>query len=194
MAAALLLCVVMKFTRRDFIKIGGVAGGAALASGLGTSWWGLQAHELPDPKTDGDHIVPTFCELCFWKCGVLAYVKNDRVYKLEGNPRHPLSAGKLCPRGAGGVGALYDPDRLQRPLIRERSGVSERWREASWEEALGYTARRLLDVKAKHGAGAIALFSHGHGGAFFKTLVKALGSTNIVAPSNDQCRGPRDTG
>ena len=31
MAAALLLCVAMRFTRRDFIKIGGVAGGAALA-------------------------------------------------------------------------------------------------------------------------------------------------------------------
>jgi thiosulfate reductase/polysulfide reductase chain A len=179
--------------RRSFLKIvgGGVAAGAALTTlGLGGR---------PNDATAAsegivpDRVVPTFCELCFWKCGVLAYVKDGRVYKLEGNPKHPLSQGKLCPRGAGGLGALYDPDRLQHPLIRERSGGSERWRKASWEEALSLTATRLSDVKRKHGAGAIALFSHGCGGTFFKMLLKAMGSSNIVAPSNDQCRGPRET-
>lgn len=125
---------------------------------------------------------------------MLAYVKDDKVYKLEGNPKHPLSKGKLCPRGAGGVGALYDPDRLKRPLIRERVGDAQSWREASWDEALDLTARRLAEVKEKYGAQSIALFSHGQGGAFFKTLLKALGGSTVVAPSHDQCRGPRESG
>lgn len=181
--------------RRTFLKISGatVVGGLAGSVGLVTSKDAKAAAQ--DHSVVPDRVVPTFCELCFWKCGVLAYVKDEKVYKLEGNPKHPLSNGKLCPRGAGGgIGALYDPDRLERPLIRTRVGGEEKWREASWEEALTYTASRLTDVKEKYGAPSIALYSHGHGGGFFKTLVKALGSTTILAPSNDQCRGPRETG
>ena len=43
---------------------------------------------------------------------------EERVTKLVGNPAHPLSRGRLCPRGAGATGLLYDPDRLRRPLVR----------------------------------------------------------------------------
>ncbi len=181
--------------RRSFLRISGatVIGGLAGSVGLFPA---ADAHGAGQARSvTPDRVVPTFCELCFWKCGVLAYVKDEQVYKLEGNPRHPLSNGKLCPRGAGGgIGALYDPDRLRRPLIRTRVGEEEKWREASWDEALSFTARRLLDVQAKHGGPSIALYSHGHGGTFFKSLVKALGSATILAPSNDQCRGPRETG
>ena len=179
--------------RRTFLRISGttVVGAAAVSAGLATlptkSW-------ANDRVLSPDRVVPTFCELCFWKCGVLAYVKDEKVYKLEGNPKHPLSNGKLCPRGTGGIGALYDSDRLKTPLIRTKVNGEDKWREATWDEALTYTATRLNEVKAKYGAQSIALFSHGHGGAFFKTLVKAMGSTTIVAPSNDQCRGPRETG
>ena len=71
----------MAFTRRDFIRIGAV-GGTVAAAGLTTNWWDLQAHPIPNPKTDGDHVVPSFCELCFWKCGVLAHVKDGKVTKI----------------------------------------------------------------------------------------------------------------
>jgi thiosulfate reductase/polysulfide reductase chain A len=56
-----------------------------------------------DPGTDGDTVVPSFCELCFWKCGILAHVTTGRVTKIQGNPKDPLSNGMLCPRGAGRV-------------------------------------------------------------------------------------------
>lgn len=177
--------------RRSFLKITGLA--AAAASG-GVWSLGARSAQANDTGIVPDRVVPTFCELCFWKCGVLAYVKDEKVYKLEGNPKHPLSNGKLCPRGTGGLGALYDPDRLKHPLIRTTVNGKDEWRQASWDEALTYTAKRLTEVKAKYGAESIALFSHGHGGAFFKTLMKAMGSSTIVAPSNDQCRGPRETG
>lgn len=179
--------------RRRFLKISGgtVLGGlAALAGGnlLSRDRW-VEAKGITP-----DRVVPSFCELCFWKCGVLAYVKDDRVYKIEGNPKHPLSNGRLCPRGAGAVGALYDPDRLRQPLLRSKVHGEEKWRPVTWDEALDFTAKRLSEIKAKHGAGSVALFSHGHGGSFFKTLLKAMGSANVVAPSYDQCRGPRMAG
>ncbi len=179
-------------SRRTFLKVAGgsVLGGLAASAGLfGRA---VSAQELSGIVPD--RVVPSFCELCFWKCGVLAYVKDEKVYKIEGNPKHPLSNGMLCPRGAAAVGALYDPDRLRQPLLRVEEKGAQKWKPVSWEEALDFTARRLTGIKAKYGAGAIAVFSHGHGGGFFKTLLKGMGSGNVVAPSYDQCRGPRMTG
>lgn len=182
-------------TRRRFIQIGGAAAGAVAAgTGLVTRWWGLDGDEVADPGTDGDRVVPTFCELCFWKCGVLAHVRDGRVTKITGNPKHPLSRGRLCPRGTGGVGLLYDPDRLRRPMIRRQRRGDDVFEEVAWPAALDYTAENLLKIKEKYGPEAVALYSHGYGGSWFKHLLQAYGSANIAAPSYAQCRGPREVG
>jgi len=74
-------------SRREFIKISGATVGAAtVGSGFVNKFWGLDRDAVEDPNTDGDKVVPTFCELCFWKCGVLAHVRNGRVTKIVGNP------------------------------------------------------------------------------------------------------------
>ncbi len=186
----------MAGTRRQFIKIGSAGlGAAAFGSGLFTKWWGLDADRVHDPATDGDRVVATFCELCFWKCGVLAHVKNGRVTKLVGNPEHPLSLGRLCPRGTGGTGLLYDPDRLKKPLLRRHGARGDQtFEEVSWEEALDFTAGKLEEIRRKYGPEAVALFSHGYGGSFFKTLMTAYGSSSVAAPSYAQCRGAREVG
>ena len=182
-------------TRRKFIAIGGGAALAAAAgTGLTTRWWGLDPDPIHDPGTEGERVVPTFCELCFWKCGVLAHVKDGVVTKITGNPAHPLSRGRLCPRGAGGTGLLYDPDRLKTPLIRDSKRGEQVFREATWDEALDLIAKKMLEIREKYGPEAFALFLHGYGGSWFKHLMKAYGSPNISAPSYAQCRGPREVG
>jgi len=182
----------MAFTRRTFIKIGAVAGGVAAASGLTTNWWNLQAHTIRDPKTDGDRVVPSFCELCFWKCGVLAHVKNGRVTKVVGNPAHPLSKGRLCPRGEAATALLYDPDRLKQPLLRRSKRGEQVFEAVSWSAALDETAKQMDAIRAKYGPEAFALFTHGWGGSWFTRLMQAYGSPNVAAPSYAQCRGPRE--
>ncbi len=180
--------------RREFIRIGSGVAGATMLGGVTTDWFGLYANPLPDPDTNGDRVVPSFCELCFWKCGILAHVKNGRVTKIKGNPRDPLSRGHLCPRGAGGTGLLYDPDRLKKPMIRVDSRGSQRFEEVSWDAALNEVAENFERIKGLYGASALALFSHGYGGNWMKHLFKAYGSQNIAAPSYAQCRGPREVG
>ncbi len=183
----------MGFTRREFIQIGAATGGAAIATGLPTKWWGLDADSIEDPNTGG-RTVATFCELCFWGCGVLAHVRNGKVTKLTGNPDHPLSKGMLCPRGAGGTGLLYDPDRLKTPLIRVKKRGEDVFEAVSWDAALSKTAEELDKIRRNHGPEALALFTHGSGGSWFKNLMKAYGSPNVGAPSYAQCRGPREAG
>ncbi len=182
-------------SRRQFIQIGGAAvGGAAVVSGLTTRWWGLDGNPVPDPGTEGDRVVSTFCELCFWGCGVDAHVRDGRVTKLTGNKEHPLSRGMLCPRGAGGTGLLYDPDRLKKPLVRRQKRGEDVFEEVSWDAALNKVGEGLLEVKRKYGPEAVALFTHGSGGSWFKHFMKAWGSPNVGAPSYAQCRGPREAG
>lgn len=185
--------MAIRMRRRTFIKMAGMATvGMAGAGGLGGA--AIKA-ALGDTAATGEtKEVQTFCELCFWKCGMTAKVRNGRVVKLEGNPNHPLSNGKLCPRGNGATGLLYDPDRLKTPMIRVNKRGGDQFREASWDEALDFTAEKMLDIKKKYGPECLALFYHGFGAAPLKHLIHAYGSPNVAAPSYAQCRGPREVG
>jgi thiosulfate reductase/polysulfide reductase chain A len=103
-------------SRRRFLKITAATFGA-----------GVAAAHLPgrtplafaaDAGAKGVQTVPTFCEMCFWRCGGIAHVRDGKLWKFEGNPIDPQSRGRLCPRGTGAVGSHFDPDRLQKPLVR----------------------------------------------------------------------------
>ncbi len=179
-------------SRRRFLKITGAGAGVAAAAGTLGSLPGL--HAAKGPIERGIRTVPTFCDLCFWKCNAIATVKDGVLWKIEGNPDDPLSRGRLCPRGTGGVGAHFDSARLRAPLLRASVRGEEKWTEVTWDEALGHVAEKMQEIKAAYGPEAVALFSHGLGGTFLKHTVKAFGSPNSAAPSFAQCRGPRDVG
>lgn len=186
----------MDVSRRKFLKITGASIGLVAASStIGTIVKKSNA-QLDKSKEDNKGIkkIPTYCDICFWKCGAVAYVKNGKLWKIEGNPDDPLSKGRLCPRGTGGIGAHFDKDRLKSPLIRKNNRGEEEWVAVTWDEALTYIADKMQKIKSNYGPEAMAFFSHGIGGNFLKHLIKAYGSANIAAPSFAQCRGPRDVG
>ena len=139
-------------------------------------------------------LIATNCEMCFWRCGVLAEVKDGKVLKLQGNPNHPLTKGKLCARGNAGTQLLYDPDRLKYPQVRTGDRGSGKLKRVSWDEALDQFAARLKEIKQKYGPEAVAVFPHGVGSGFFSTLMKAYGTPNSAEPAFAQCKGPRDVG
>ena len=160
------------------LKLGPLAGSSAIAGPL-------------DPGTDGK-VTRSVCEVCFWKCGIQGHAHGDRLIKIQGNPLHPLSNGKLCPRGVGGPGLAHDPDRLVKPLLRVGPRGSEEFKPVEWEEALTFLANKLDELRKKYGPESVAMFNHGAGASWFKHLFQAYGTANIGAPSFSQCRGPRD--
>ena len=101
----------------------------------------------------------TFGEMCFWKCGVDAHVRDGKVVKLTGQKDHPLSNGRLCPRGAGGLGLLYDPDRLAHPLIRETIKGKQQFRKASWDEAMTVVGENVKKIGQEFGPGSLVSFT-----------------------------------
>jgi thiosulfate reductase/polysulfide reductase chain A len=178
-------------SRRRFLKIGAGTGAAVALAARGESWADLLGPAAADDQIER---IPTYCDLCFWKCAAIASTKNGKLWKIEGNPADPLSRGRLCPRGTGGVGTYYDTDRLTAPLVRRRNRGEDEWVAVTWDEALGEIATKMKAIAAAHGPEAMAFFSNGIGANFLKHTLKAYGTPNLVAPSYAQCRGPRDIG
>ncbi len=189
-----------QFSRREFIKIGGLGlGGAAVGTGIAHSVLGGlgTSPALANPVLSGaiDGVVsttPTVCEICFWKCAGWVHAVDGQPWKITGNEADTHCNGRLCPRGTGGLGAYLDEDRLRTPLIRTSAHGKQAFREASWDEALTHIAEKLQKIADEHGPECVALFTHGSGGSFFKHVLRAYGSNNISAPSYAQCRGPRE--
>ncbi len=181
-------------SRRRFLQITSATAGVAATAGAIGGLAGRVSAADTSPTETGVRRVPTYCDICFWKCGAIAYLRDGKLWKIEGNPEDPLSRGRLCPRGTGGVGAHFDPDRLKYPLIRRQKRGQEEWTQVSWDAALNRVAEKMQQIKAAHGPEALALFSHGIGGTFLKHTLKAFGTPNMAAPSFAQCRGPRDVG
>ena len=178
-------------SRRRFLKISAATFGA-----------GAAATQIP-PLTHLAHAaaptgevktVPTFCEMCFWRCAGIASVRDGKVWKFEGNPVDPQSRGRLCPRGSGALGAVNDPDRLRTPLIRTGERGKEAWKTATWDEALTHVADRMQKIKGAHGPESIAMLYHGIGVRFIQHVLKSYGCINMAGASFAQCRGPRDVG
>jgi thiosulfate reductase/polysulfide reductase chain A len=183
----------MKTSRRDFIKItsltaAGIMLTPQIAKLLADNGYDFKKFNRLKLKR-----FPTYCEICFWKCAGWVYTdEQGEIWKIIGNDDDPHCNGRLCPRGTGGVGMYNDEDRLKTPLIRVNKNGRQEFREASWEEAISLIAQKMKDIASKHGPECVALFTHGSGGKYFGTLLKAYGSENITAPSFAQCRGPRE--
>jgi thiosulfate reductase / polysulfide reductase chain A len=166
-------------SRRDFLKLGGAGLGAVALGQYVPPLVAQAARNSGRLDAGGNGYVPTLCEMCVWRCGLLAKVKDGRVVKLEGNPDHPHSKGKLCPRGQAGLMNTYDPDRVLTPLIRVGNRGEGKFRQASWEEALDLVAKNMLDIKNKYGPEAMVFSStHNLSQVQFENLLQAYGSPN----------------
>ncbi|HEX7541399.1 MAG TPA: molybdopterin-dependent oxidoreductase [Anaerolineales bacterium] len=166
-------------SRRDFLKVGGAAIGALVIGKFIPPMVAEAARASGMLDATNSGYIPTMCEMCVWRCGVLAKVEEGRVVKLEGNPDHPHSNGKLCPRGQSGLMNTYDPDRVLTPLIRVGKRGEGLFRKASWEEALDLVAQNMLDIKQKYGPEAMIFSStHNLSQVQFENLLNAFGSPN----------------
>lgn len=136
-------------TRRQFLIWTLLASGAGLALNYGLLATELTRGGRSVGRTTGAPriAVPTVCRLCPARCGILAYLEDGILVKIEGNPKDPNARGGICPRGLAGVQLFSQPDRLTRPLRRSGPRGSGRWQATSWDEALSELASRLGEIR-----------------------------------------------
>ena len=166
-------------SRRDFLKLGTAASAALAANSILPRRVAQAARQSGHLNAQGNGYIPSMCEMCVWRCGLIAKVRDGRVVKLDGNPQHPHSKGRLCTRGQSGLMNTYDPDRVLTPLIRVGKRGEGIFRKASWDEALDLTAGKMLEIKQKYGPEAMVFSStHNLSQVQFENLLYAFGSPN----------------
>ena len=108
-------------------------------------WMELDPEAWPRPVERHYQLVPTICFNCESACGLLAYVdkKSGRIEKFEGNPMHPSSRGRLCPKGPATINQIHDPDRILYPMKRNGARGSGKWVRTSWDEVLETFGSRM---------------------------------------------------
>lgn len=96
---------------------------------------------------------------CHEGCGVLLYVKDGVLVKVEGDPDFPSSQGRLCPRCLSLTQVVYHPDRLQHPLKRVGERGEGKWESITWEEAFETTAEKFNQIKDVYGPESVIFCS-----------------------------------
>ncbi|MBZ5554939.1 MAG: NADH-quinone oxidoreductase subunit NuoG [Acidobacteriia bacterium] len=93
----------------------------------------------------------TTCTHCSNGCKTTLSVRNNEIIRANNRDRTGINEEFLCVKGRFGFDYVGSGDRLKTPLVR-RGGTLQ---PASWNEALGYVADRLGEIRKQNGPDSI---------------------------------------
>ena len=180
-------------SRRRFLQATATSGAAASLVG-GTTLRETQAQPAAPGKPE-TKITKNICHQCPARCGIDVYTTDGRVHAIYGTSDHPISNGKLCPKGPLGTYILYDPDRFKGPMKRTNPkkgrGEDPKFVPITWDEALNTVAARLQGLRDKGESHRFALcFGRGWGAScagLLGTFGELYGSPNVPIGHSSMC-------
>ena len=113
------------FSRRKFLALftASAAFAAAGCSDYRDKGAIVPYNKKPEEITPGNpNWYASTCTMCESACGILIKTREGRPIKIDGNPDHPVSKGKICAVGQAGILNLYDPERIKEPMFVTGSG------------------------------------------------------------------------
>ena len=92
-------------------------------------------------------------------CGIEVEHDGKNIIAIRGDQNDVLSKGNICPKATGLQDIHTDPDRLRKPLIRQRIDPAKKsdkdgWREVEWDEAINFAAEGVAATQRQYGTGA----------------------------------------
>ncbi|MCG1043020.1 NADH-quinone oxidoreductase subunit NuoG [Mycetohabitans sp. B8] len=110
---------------------------------------------------------------------LIVQVKNNRVMRVLPLENEAINECWISDKDRFSYEALNSAERLTQPMLKQGG----KWCEVDWETALNYVVNGLKNMKAEHGANAIATLASPHSTLeelfLLKTLTRALGSANL---------------
>ncbi|HWI62795.1 MAG TPA: molybdopterin-dependent oxidoreductase [Symbiobacteriaceae bacterium] len=177
----------MNLNRRNFLQLGAAAGALAyLGGGTVVSAADLKkGGQSPSPTKKERKAIPSSCFQCPAICGIIAYVEDGRVVKIEGNPAHPNNQGTLCAKGHAGMSQAYDPQRILYPMIQTKErGDKTGWKRVSWDEALDAVAARIKkNIDAKKANAIYLMPGRDRSAGYLGRFAAAIGTPHVISRS-----------
>ena len=136
-------------SRRNFLEVSALGGATMVVAGCSDPIEKLVPLRLPpyDYVSGVSTHFATTCRECSAACGLIVRTREGRAIKAEGNPRHPVSEGRICLQGQSVLQGLYSPSRAVAPL----AGKSESRLGVSWKDGKQQLADKLKELKDKEG-------------------------------------------
>ena len=135
----------------------------------------------------------TVCTYCGVGCSFDVWHRDRQILKMEPEAG-PVNGISTCVKGKFGFDFVNSGDRLTSPLIRE----GERFRECSWDEALDFIARRMLEIREKNGPDALEFIASSkctnEESYLMQKLARAVIGTNNVDNCSRYCQSPATKG
>jgi formate dehydrogenase major subunit len=97
--------------------------------------------------------VLTTCAYCGVGCTFKAELSGNEVVRMVPYKDGGANEGHSCVKGRFAWGYATHRDRQLAPMMRE--SITDPWREVTWDEAISFTARRLVEIQAEHGIHSI---------------------------------------
>ena len=163
----------MGVRRRDVLKGGlavGAVAGVAAGGWIGSGLIGPQ-RKAPTGSLAVDRVVRTTCSPnCTGSCGQLAFVRNERIVKIQQAADYPDGAynPRGCMKGLSYHLQVHGPDRIMTPLVRDGERGSGSFRKATWDEALDRIASELKRIGETHGWDSIHVFGQVPGSGYIQ--------------------------
>ncbi|MCX7050402.1 MAG: molybdopterin-dependent oxidoreductase, partial [Proteobacteria bacterium] len=140
--------------------------------------------------------VLTTCAYCGVGCTFKAQVRGNEVVRMVPHDDGKANRGHSCVKGRFAWGYATHPDRVLTPLVRER--ITDPWREATWDEAVGRIAsefRRLQSQYGKNSVGAVTSSRCTNEETFLvQKMVRAVFGNNNVDTCARVCHSPTGYG
>jgi anaerobic selenocysteine-containing dehydrogenase len=124
--------------------------------------------------------IPSTCEMCKARCGIIGFLEGNQLYKIGGNPRHPNNRGRLCSRGLAGINIEYDPERILFPMIRRGKRGSGNWEKISWGKAMDEMANRMRVIRNSGSTEGFCFHSGREEPLLAKKFLGAFGRPTII--------------
>jgi len=190
------------FNRRGFVQL--ILGSVVGIHATPVVWklmddvaiWTQNWAWVPRPKDGEVAWTTTYSPICHGGCGVRIRLVNSfegggdlggvRVgglgVKVDGDPRHPVTRGGVCPTCLSSLQYMYDEAiRVTTPLAR--TGKAGRLAPIGWDDALNQLVTALKDLRDKGQAHTVAALTPAGGGtleALVEYFLEAYGSPNFL--------------
>ena len=129
--------------------------------------------------------VLTTCPHCATGCQYYLVVRDNEIVNVE-PANGPSNHNRLCVKGrSGSFDFIHSKDRITKPLIKDKA--TGRFKEATWDEAISYTAKRLMEIKGKYGKASLAGFACSRSANEDVYMVQKMVRTCFENNNTDNC-------